>query len=90
MHNTIFDKHDRPIYRLYYIIHYIHICKSDTLYDIRQIYMKQIADISPEIFVLSDNDKLYYLLKGIDTEITPIFGKWLCEINKAYSPKSKT
>ena len=52
--------------------------------------MKQIADISPQIFVLSDKDKLYYLLKGIDTEITPIFGKWLCEINKAYSPKSKT
>ena len=54
--------------------------------------MKQIADISPRIFVLSDKDKLYYLLKGIDTEITPIFGKWLpvCEINKAYSPKSKT
>ena len=64
--------------------------KSDTLYDIRQIYMKQIADISPQIFVLSDKDKLYYLLKGIDTEITSIFGKWLCEINKAYSPKSKT
>ena len=69
------------------------LCKSDTLYDIRQIYMKQIADISPQILVLSDKDKLYYLLKGIDTEITPIFGKWLdplCEINKAYSPKSKT
>ena len=71
-------------------IHALFLCKSDTLYDIRQIYMKQIADISPQIFVLSDKDKLYYLPKGIDTEITPIFGKWLCEINKAYSPKSKT
>ena len=52
--------------------------------------MKQIADISPQIFVLSDKDKLYYLPKGIDTEITPIFGKWLGEISKAYNPKSKT
>ena len=39
--------------------------------------MKQISPISSQIFVLSDKDKLYYLLKGIDTEITPIFGKWL-------------
>ena len=39
--------------------------------------MKQISDISSQISVLSDKDKLYYLLKGIDTEITPIFGKWL-------------
>ena len=37
--------------------------------------MNQISDISSQIFVLSDKDKLYYLLKGIDTEITPIFGK---------------
>ena len=35
----------------------------------------------------SDKVKLYYLLKGIDTEITPIFGKWLCEVNKAYDTK---
>ena len=71
-------------------IHALFLCKSDTLYDIRQIYMKQITDTSSQIFVLSDKDKLYYLLKGIDTEITPIFGKWLCEINKAHRPKSKT
>ena len=35
------------------------LCKSDTLYDIRQIYMKQISDICFQIFVLSDIDKLY-------------------------------
>ena len=56
-----------------YEIHAPFLCKSDTLYDIRQTYMKQIYDISSQIFVLSDKDKLYYLLKGIVTEITPIF-----------------
>ena len=49
----------------------------------------QTQNVMSRVFV-SDKDKLYYLLKGIDTEITPIFGKWLCEINKAYNPKSKT
>ena len=38
-----------------------------------------------QIYVLYDKYKLYYLLKGTDTEITPIFGKWLCEINKVYN-----
>ena len=52
--------------------------------------MKYISDISSQIFVLSDKDKIYYLLKGIDTEITHIFGKWLCEINKAHRQKHDT
>ena len=65
-------------------IHALFLCKSPLLSDLKHKYLKLMCDISSQINMLPDNEKLLYLLKGSDLEVTPILGKWLCEINNAY------
>ena len=69
-------------------LHALFECSNPKLIELKNVHMNSISNISNQVSNLPNEAKLLYFLKASDTDLIPIIGKWLCEVNKIYKKYS--
>ncbi len=71
---------------LYFIALILYLKDLKTIKD---THLKLLTDISSQLSIFPEPDLFIYLLKATDSDLIPIVGKWLFEVNQAYKEHYK-
>ncbi len=71
---------------LYFIAQILYLKDLKTIKD---THLKLLTDISGQLSIFPEPDLFIYLLKAADSDLIPIVGKWLFEVNQAYKQHYK-
>jgi len=65
-------------------IHALFDCQHEEIKTYRNKYLTNIKTVSPQINLLTNTDKLFYILKATDIDIIQITCEWLRKIDTFY------